>query len=323
MLAPSKPKLSFELKREQMCPGAGNTIRFSRSGELMITSDGKYGSARIWELTPRHDPAKWTSYSLKGHTAGVAGVAISPCGCFAASASLDTTVKLWNTWSGDASSVSSPSALSSSMLSKTISNSPSLGSCLHTFSHHSKSVYAVEFSGDAAANGSGFSSFSSPSAPLLLASASDDGTIRLYDVAQRVLIRTMSGHLDGVASIAFSHCGTRLVSGGFDSLVGIWSVATGACMRVLKACEDSVLAVKFDASGELVIAGSDTACRVFDVTSGTLVRIIGASEENAKVHNVVFANLVGDRSISDNGNSHGQIFALCAGEGVDVWTMDA
>ena len=41
-------------------------------------------------------------------------------------------------------------------------------------------------------------------------------------------MRTLTGHLDDVRSVAFSPNGNRVASGSFDELVKIWNAATGA-----------------------------------------------------------------------------------------------
>ena len=41
-------------------------------------------------------------------------------------------------------------------------------------------------------------------------------------------IRTLTGHSDGVDSVAFSRDNTRIVSGSNDRLVKIWDADTGA-----------------------------------------------------------------------------------------------
>ena len=40
-------------------------------------------------------------------------------------------------------------------------------------------------------------------------------------------VRTLSGHLQGVRSVAFSPDGTRIISGSDDGFVKIWDANTG------------------------------------------------------------------------------------------------
>ena len=63
----------------------------------------------------------------------------------------------------------------------------------------------------------------------LLASAGDDGTVRLWDPATGAGLATLTGHTDTVDAVAFSPDGRRLASAGDDRTVRLWdSKATGA-----------------------------------------------------------------------------------------------
>ena len=60
-----------------------------------------------------------------------------------------------------------------------------------------------------------------------LASASDDGTVRLWDPATGTAQATLTGHTGGVSAVAFSPDGQLLASAGSDRTVRLWDPATG------------------------------------------------------------------------------------------------
>lgn len=67
----------------------------------------------------------------------------------------------------------------------------------------------------------------------LLASASDDQTVRLWRMPEGALARTYKGHRDDVQAVAFSPDGLTLVSSGKDNAVKVWRTDTGELLRTL------------------------------------------------------------------------------------------
>jgi WD40 repeat protein len=57
-----------------------------------------------------------------------------------------------------------------------------------------------------------------------IATAHQDGTVRLWDAATGVERLQLHGHDDGVDAVAFSPDGSKLVSVGDDGLVRVWAV---------------------------------------------------------------------------------------------------
>src|SRR6516225_8316347 len=60
----------------------------------------------------------------------------------------------------------------------------------------------------------------------VLATGSDDGTIKLWDLDTRRCVRTISAHSEPVLRLAFTQDGTQLVSGADDS-VRFWNLRSG------------------------------------------------------------------------------------------------
>src|SRR2546423_7461642 len=79
----------------------------------------------------------------------------------------------------------------------------------------------------------------------LVASASTDETVRLWDSATRAARGTLKGHSSWVNAVAFSPDGKLVASASRDKTVRLWDSATGAARRTLKGHSNAVEAVGF------------------------------------------------------------------------------
>jgi WD40 repeat protein len=113
----------------------------------------------------------------------------------------------------------------------------------------------------------------------LLASASFDGTVRLWDVSDRAPVgRVLSGHTSGVDSLALVP-GLRqpvIVSGGMDNTVRRWDVATGTQIGEALPAGDRVLALTALCGPDrrpMIAAGNQNTdvVRLWEAESGRLV----------------------------------------------------
>ena len=68
----------------------------------------------------------------------------------------------------------------------------------------------------------------------LVASASSDGTVRLWDSATGAARRTLEGHSGQVYAVAFSPDSKLVASASWDKTVRLWDSATGEARRTLE-----------------------------------------------------------------------------------------
>jgi WD40 repeat protein len=145
---------------------------------------------------------------------------------------------------------------------------------LTTFKGHTKQVADVAFSPDGNR----------------LASASHDGTARIWETSTGKLLHALEGHESLVDGVAFSPDGKWVASAGWDAAVRLWDVATGKEVRKFVAGDpdnDSVRSVAFVpaskkliAVGMLVPAGDNEPILVFDVLTGTRDRKLDGQVTN-------------------------------------------
>ncbi len=107
----------------------------------------------------------------------------------------------------------------------------------HNLEGHKAGVTAVSFRSDSN----------------VLASASEDGTIKLWGMEEGKTLRSFNAHSPGVTDLAFAHDG-RLVSCGRDRLAKLWD-ASGKQLRAFEPMKEPVLKAAITHDGGRVVAG--------------------------------------------------------------------
>ena len=90
----------------------------------------------------------------------------------------------------------------------------------------------------------------------LIASASKDRTVRLWNLASGTLLHTLQGHTQEVNTVAFFPDGKQLVSGGSDGTLRLWHSPTGTLQDTLSAHINPVHRVAMQASGTVMASTS-------------------------------------------------------------------
>ncbi|CAO2613603.1 F-box-like/WD repeat-containing protein TBL1XR1 [Lemmus lemmus] len=159
--------------------------------------------------------------TFQGHTNEVNAIKWDPTGNLLASCSDDMTLKIW---------------------------SMKQDNCVHDLQAHNKEIYTIKWS----PTGPGTNN---PNANLMLASASFDSTVRLWDVDRGICIHTLTKHQEPVYSVAFSPDGRYLASGSFDKCVHIWNTQTGALVHSYRGT-GGIFEVCWNAAGDKVGASA-------------------------------------------------------------------
>ncbi|KAI0570382.1 vegetative incompatibility protein HET-E-1 [Pyrenophora tritici-repentis] len=211
--------------------------------------------------------------TLEGHSNYVTSVAFSHDSAWLASASHDSTVKVWDassgaclqTLEGHSNYVTSVAfSYDSAWLASASQDSTvkvwdvSSGACLQTLEGHSDKVTSVAFSHDS----------------MWLASASHDSTVKVWNVSSGACLQTIESHSNWVTSVAFSHDSTRLASASWDRTVKIWDTSNGTCLT-LRGHSNWVTSVAFSHdSTRLASASVDNTIKIWDASSGACVQTL-------------------------------------------------
>jgi len=170
------------------------------------------------------------------HTDEVNAVRWDPSGSLLASCSDDGTCKIWGLKSE---------------------------SSIFTLADHRKEIYTLKWS----PTGKGSRN---PQKPLLLATASFDNTVRLWDPQEGRCLFTLAKHTEPVYAIAFHPSGEFLASGSFDRSLIVWSLKDGSPVKTYSG-SGSIFELGWNCTGDKVAAcfsnsiTEDFSVSVFDI----------------------------------------------------------
>jgi WD40 repeat protein len=130
----------------------------------------------------------------------------------------------------------------------------------------------------------------------IIASGSNDSTIRLWDTNTGGLIRTFAGQKNLITSVAFSPNGSVLAAGvawleGNETRgeIRLWDVKQGKLMRILVGHEGAVLSVAFSPFGKIIASSSaDKTVKIWNIETGQLLNTFTGHQGN--VTSVAFSN---------------------------------
>jgi WD40 repeat protein/tetratricopeptide (TPR) repeat protein len=202
-------------------------------GTKMLLNRGPPSPLKVWDVAKRR-----LVHRLYGHTGDCGSLDFSKDGKLLASCSRNGTAIIWSTetWSAK-QTLENPDADASFTGSSPQSKRPGM-------------FEGVAFSPDGK----------------ILALASREGTVQLWDIAAGKFLLPLKGHSGAVQTVAFSPDGRTLASGGADQTVRLWNCETWRELMQLDPGGielGSVLTVAFSPGGKQLLTGGEDGPAAF------------------------------------------------------------
>jgi WD40 repeat protein/tRNA A-37 threonylcarbamoyl transferase component Bud32 len=216
----------LELGRWQGHAGPASSVAFGPDGRRALSGGGD-NAVILWDTA-----TGGALYRFLGHTRPVKSVALSSDGRLALSSALDQTIRLWALPKGELPPVPErPIA--------PVAAAPDL---------HRAPLTGVAFAPDGRR----------------VATASQDGDIRLWDLETQKLLRRFEGATGVVRALAFGANGHRLAAAGADGTARVWDADTGRLADSLPGLKRMIEAVAFVPDGRFVaLGGTDNTAHVW------------------------------------------------------------
>jgi hypothetical protein len=117
----------------------------------------------------------------------------------------------------------------------------------------------------------------------LLVSGSNDRKIKLWNLSQGNLLRTLHGHQQSVSTVAITPNGQILVSGSADQTLKLWDLETGKLLHTIKGHGGAINAVITSPDGRTIISGSDDhTIKLWDIDTGILLHTLTGHTQAVK-----------------------------------------
>ncbi|KAI9183870.1 U3 small nucleolar RNA-associated protein 15 [Blastocladiella emersonii ATCC 22665] len=144
----------------------------------------------------------------------------------------------------------------------------------------------------------------------LLAVGDADGTVSVFEMGSRSILRQFTGHTGSVQLTHFSPNKTQILSGSDDKLVKLWDIPSNSCVATFDEHTDYVRAgiVSRDNPNLLVTGSYDHTVKLWDVRANACVMTV---DHGAPVESLLL--FPGSNALVSSGGPYFKVFDVVAG----------
>ncbi|KAK1266743.1 Protein SPA1-RELATED 3 [Acorus gramineus] len=101
--------------------------------------------------------------------------------------------------------------------------------------------------------------------PPLVASGSDDGTAKLWDLRQRGAVQTLNDKFQ-ITGVAFSDASDKIFTGGIDNDIKVWDLRRNEVTMTLQGHTDTITGMQLSPDGSYLLTNAmDNSLRIWDM----------------------------------------------------------
>lgn len=264
-----------------------SSVAFNYDGNFLAS--GCYDQTiKLWNLE-KHECMQ----TFSGHNDWVRMVAFHPSGKFITSVSDDQTIRKWDIETGEC--LKTLQGYMGEIRSISLSQDDQFlaigceDKCLRIWKFtYPNNLLTPESYMVIDAHNSRINAVSISPTEKIVATASFDHLIKIWDLGTGNHLITLKGHEKCVNAIAFSPDGSQLVTTGADKSVRIWDVSSGKCINTLEGHENWLWSIAFSNDGTLIAsAGDDQTVRFWNSKTGEFLKSV--KEHIGGINSIVFS----------------------------------
>ncbi|WP_198264505.1 protein kinase domain-containing protein [sulfur-oxidizing endosymbiont of Gigantopelta aegis] len=248
----------------EMCGHIGKITAFCiSSDEKLLLTGSDQGDVRIWSMQTSELLHVWSA-----HDEAINALQISACGQYVWTTCNDSLLYLWQ-----------------------VDKKQRLNSFYGE--GHSGEIMAIHLSPFVGSSASAIEDTLVPNG--LIASASADNIIRIWELVTGRTLILLSGHSMPVGAVQWLD-ETHVLSASYDKTIRLWDISSGQCQKVYKGHQGIVNTLKAATEGHFFLSGSsDGDLRYWDIktaSSFTLTQFNSAISHISLDHSNHFASVV-------------------------------